>query len=571
MDNSNQIEEIKNRLDITQVVSKYVQLKQTGKNFSGLCPFHQEKSPSFIVSPEIQRYKCFGCGESGDIFNFVQKLENIDFPETLEKLAKEAGVELKKFEKNSKYKILEDINYIATKYYYKELKKDKVAYEYIKKRGFTDESIKLFGIGYAPKYPNLLNSLPKGSKYSKQELLDSGLFTDKYGTVKEKFYDRIMFPIRSSRGAVIGFTGRLLPNNDKGPKYMNTPDTSIFHKKFNLFGQYESRQEIRKQDLGILCEGSTDVISAHQAGIKNIVAPLGTGLTNEQLESLSHLTKNVLFFFDSDSAGQQALRRAFKIANELNLTPYAASPEPYKDIDELLQKDKNLLDSMIKDKQEAFSFILSKYVESLDLNKLEDLQKVRFFLNDLLSTLKDESTYEHYRTKVVSLLKVDFGVMKFEKAKENKGEIEKNKHVKKPIILPEKKYLQLLLTLGTLPEKYMIPVEFFKDPLSKKIYSQMLISKDLKAKSLQEIFNGDSELISYIDDLVLEDTENYEDPDKSLIEITRRLKKAHFTQEHKDLSIKIAIAEEKGDNELSEELLQKALELTKILTELEND
>jgi len=171
MDQNNQIEEIKNRLDIAQVIGKYVQLKQAGKNFSGLCPFHKEKTPSFIVSPDIQRYKCFGCGETGDIFNFIQKIENIDFVEALEKLAKEAGVDLKRFEKDSKYKRLEDINYLSTKYFYNQLKTSPIAMKYVQERGFNDDSIKSFGIGYTPKYPNLLEYIQKDTKYSKQELL----------------------------------------------------------------------------------------------------------------------------------------------------------------------------------------------------------------------------------------------------------------------------------------------------------------------------------------------------------------------------------------------------------------
>ena len=231
MDQNNQIEEIKNRLDIVQVVGKYVQLKQAGKNFSGLCPFHKEKTPSFIVSPDIQRYKCFGCGETGDIFNFVQKIENIDFVEALEKLAKEAGVDLKRFEKDSKYKRLEDINYLSTKYFYNQLKASTIAMKYVKERGFSDESIKNFGIGYTPKYPKLLDYIQKNTKYSKQELLQSGLFVEKEGKIREKFRDRIMFPIRSSNGKVIAFSGRVLLGNDCGPKYMNSPETPLFHKK----------------------------------------------------------------------------------------------------------------------------------------------------------------------------------------------------------------------------------------------------------------------------------------------------------------------------------------------------
>ena len=321
----NEINEIKNRLDVVDVIGKYVQLRQAGKNFTGLCPFHTEKTPSFIVSPELQRYKCFGCGETGDILNFVQKIENIDFPETLEKLAKQAGVKLEKRERNSKYERLEEINNKAAIYFYKALLANKQALEYVKNRGYSLESIKSFGIGYAPGGQELLSYIQKVSKYSKQELLESGLFSDKEGKIRGKFFKRIMFPIRSSSGKVIAFTGRILPGDTFGPKYMNSPETPIFHKKENFYGQYESRQSIRKENLVIMCEGTTDVISAHQCGVNNIVAPLGTALTKEQLEKLSKLTKNILFLFDSDSAGQMALERGFILAQDYKFNCFAAN------------------------------------------------------------------------------------------------------------------------------------------------------------------------------------------------------------------------------------------------------
>jgi len=236
-----QIEEIKSRLDIVDVIGKYLPLKKAGKNYTAKCPFHTEKTPSFMVSPELQRYKCFGCGENGDIFTFVQKIENIDFPEALEKLAKEAGVTLTRQKANTFFERLEEINRKAAIYFYKQLKEPKniQALHYVKEeRGITDESIKNFGIGYAPGGLGLLDYIQKENKYSKSELLQSGLFVEKEGKLRSKFFKRIMFPIRSSTGKVIAFTGRVLPGNEFGPKYMNSPETPIYHKKDNLYGQY---------------------------------------------------------------------------------------------------------------------------------------------------------------------------------------------------------------------------------------------------------------------------------------------------------------------------------------------
>ncbi len=568
MDNdSNQIEEIKNRLDIVQVVEKYVHLKQSGKNFSGLCPFHHEKTPSFIVSPDIQRYKCFGCGETGDIFNFVQKIENLDFPEALEKLAKQAGVELKKFQKNPKYSRLEDINYLAAKYYYNEFRKSTIASQYIKGRGFSEESIKQFGIGYAPRYPKLTEYIKKSvNKYTKEELITSGLFVDKNGILKEKFYDRIMFPIRSTKGSVIGFSGRILPGNDYGPKYMNSPDSPIFHKKDNLFGQYESRQEIRKNDLAILCEGQAEVIAAHQYGVRNIVAPLGTGLTKEQLENLSRLSRNILLFFNSDSAGQAAIVRAFKLASELNLYPYTANASPYKDIDEMLQKDEKKLATLIENKQEAFSYILTNYLQDKDLNKLEDLTQTQLFIKDLFSHITNATLLKHYTEKVKLLTKLDITEPKYVNKKQNSTSTNtKGFLVKSNSDLLEKMYLQLLIYADGDMGKYHIPSRYISSPMLREMYLMIKHSGKRDIKDIVSLFNNDSTQKILIEEIIFRSTEIEEDIEKQLATVMQRLKKDYLTRRQKTLSARIAMAEESNDSVKTEKLMQQMMKITKLL------
>jgi DNA primase len=566
---NNQIEEIKNRLDIVQVIEKYVKLKQAGKNFSGLCPFHNEKTPSFIVSPDLQRYKCFGCGETGDIYNFLQKIENIDFPEALERLAKQAGVELKKQPVNSKFKILEDINYNATKYFYSELKKNSTALKYLNERGFNQESIKTFGVGYAPKYPKLKNYLSKIKQYSNQELLDSGLFTTKDGILKEKFYDRIMFPIRSQKGTVLGFTGRILPGNNWGPKYMNSPDTLIFHKRENVFGQYESRQEIRKNDLAILCEGSTDVISAHQHGIRNIVAPLGTGLGKEQLINLSRLTKNFLFFFDSDEAGNNALIRAFKIASELRLNPYATNAAPYKDVDEILQKDPKKMKSLIENKKEAFSFILSNYIENKNLNKLEDINKVRTLIGQLLETVADSAIKEHYINKASTITKIALTEFREEKTEEKRGlENKTTLPVKLVNNILEKKYIQLLLLLEEPLKRNLVTENHFAEEKLKQIYKEIIAGNWRSKEALFSKLRRKEELAETFENLLFDLADiptSQEEIKMELDNLEKRLINEHLRRKQKEISVKIAIAEEKGDLKTSQKYLKELTEINNML------
>ncbi len=568
---NNQIEEIKSRLDIVNVIGKYVKLKQTGKNYVGLCPFHNEKTPSFVVSPDIQRYKCFGCSESGDIFNFLQKVENIDFPEALEKLAKEAGVELKKQEGFSKYKILEEINYKATRYYYNQLKENKRAMDYLEQRGFNKESIKNFGIGYAPRKPELRKYLLRTKNYSQRQLLDSGLFTLKDKVVKEKFYDRIMFPIRSTRGKVLGFTGRVLPGNDWGPKYMNSPDTPIFHKKENLFGQYESRQEIRKKDLAILCEGSTDVVSAHQHDIKNIVAPLGTGLTKEQLEKLSKTTKNILFFFDSDEAGQDALIRGFRVASELGLVPYAASPEPYKDIDELLQKETKLMKRKITNKAEAFSFILSNYLEDKNLNRLEDVNRVKNFIGSLISSVHDKTLLNLYKQKSTNLTKLDL----FEETPENpykygKKEPSSQFHMKKADNKVYREYLQLLLLLDEIEQEFLVDEKYILPTPLQQLYAEILKSYKEGKEKLYTILHETDGITETFEEIIFDLTaipEQEKDIKEELKKLSRRLEALYLKEQQKMLSQKVAIAEEKRDTKEAEKYLKELAQINKLLQE----
>ncbi len=578
MDNYNQISEIKDRLDIVQVISRYVQLKQAGKNFSGLCPFHKEKTPSFMVSPDIQRYKCFGCNESGDIFNFVQKIENLDFPETLEKLAKEAGVELKKFQTNSKYKTLEEINYIATKYYYKQLNLNKPASEYLKNRGFTKESIKTFGIGYAPKRPQLIKELNSYKKLTKSELLQSGLFTEKNNIVKEKFYDRIMFPIRSKKGAVIGFTARVLPGNDWGPKYMNTPETPLFHKKNNLFGFYEAKQEIRKLDLAIVCEGSTDMISAYQHGFKNIVAPLGTSLTTEQLELLSTLTKNIIFFFDNDSAGKAALIRAFKLSSQIGINPYATNSAPYKDIDEMLQKDPNQMALAMSNKKEAFSLILSNTIEGKNLNRLEDISKIRAIIEPLFESVKDSSTKSLYIAKYQKITKIKYeSDQKLTVRETRRSDLRGSVKADIPTNhISLSRYFQIqLLQNPYISKKSLLPIKFFKNTDMEKIYTAFFEqAENFNKEKFFKQFDNNIEVKEILENLIFQAKDiptTQEEIENELRSLEKKIKIEYYRTEQKNISAKIAMNEEIGHNNKQIELLKELEKVTKIINDLKNE
>lgn len=562
MDNNrDQIEEIRSRIDIVDIINRYVQLIQAGKNFKGVCPFHTEKTPSFTVSPELQRYKCFGCGASGDIFNFVQNIEHIDFPETLEKLAKEAGVIITKRNENSTYSRLEEINKLAAIYFYKALHdpSNTQALKYVKDRGFTDESIKSFGIGYAPRYSKLLDYIQQKKKFSKDELLRSGLFVEKEGKLRNKFIMRVMFPIRSSSGKVIAFTGRILPGNDFGPKYMNSPETEIYHKKENFYGQYESRQEIRKVDLAILCEGTTDVISAHQLGIKNIVAPLGTAITKEQLEKISKLTKNILFLFDSDTAGQQALERGFLLAQTLQLNSYAANTTPYKDIDEIITKEPEELKKRIKKKMDCFTYMLVHHLEGKDLSKMEVYTEIANWINGKIENEKRDIYFNFYVKKAYQIAKINILPLRHLREKSPEilsSKLEANSHNSK-----ERIYLQNLLFLNDIKIPKNHSLEYFEDPNILPILKYIQENPStMRDEILSNIEN--KEASSLIEESIFTFSKS-EGSKEEMDEIYRNITKDYFFRKEKEYNLRISIAEAKGDQEESEKLLKEYQQLSK--------
>ena len=563
MDSSReQIEEIRNRLDIVDVVGKYVQLKQAGKNYSGKCPFHVEKTPSFIVSPELQRYKCFGCGETGDIFNFVQKIENIDFPETLEKLAKEAGVTLKKQVVNTLYERLEEINKKATIFFFKQLKdKGNVkVLEYVKGRGFTDESIKNFGIGYASGGIELLQFLQKDIKYSKEELLASGLFVEKEGKLRGKFYKRVMFPIRSSSGRVIAFTGRVLPGNDYGPKYMNSPETPIYHKKDNLYGQYESRQEIRKKDLAIMCEGTTDVISAHQIGVKNIVAPLGTALTKEQLQKISKLTKNVLFLFDSDTAGQKALEKAFILSQDLSLNTYATNTLPYKDIDEMIKDSPKKFKSLVNKKIDAYTYLLTQFIKDKNLTKFSEYRQTVSWMESMLSNVKNSSNFSFYVKTSVNITKIDLS--KMPSTSENFDAPSKCGHIGLKRADKDAIFLQHLLFQKDLNISKKFDPKFFKNEKIKEIFVFVSQSPQIKREDILNKFENNPVIKEILEDSIFSFSKENSSIEE-LEDIYDSIVKEYFQRKELEYSVKIAAAEQTGRIKDSEKLFKEFQDLTK--------
>ncbi len=333
----NEISEIKSRLDIVDIVSKYLPLKRAGKYFKANCPFHTEKTASFVVNPELQIFKCFGCGVGGDIFSFVQKIENLDFSETLKILAKEAGVELKFRSQNSKEKSFEDpilkINRIATDVFKKILFSDsgqKILNYLTEKRKLSRETIDKFELGGSSLQKDFLASFLIQKGIDKKTLLKTGLFIEsqnfKFG-IFDRFFGRLMIPIKNSTGEIVGFTSRVVegftdPQVIKtSGKYVNSSETEVFKKSKLLFGFFENKSEITTKNEIIFVEGQMDVITSFQHGLKNVVASSGTSITEDQLKFAKRYAENFVFAFDSDEAGEKATERAINICGSLGILP----------------------------------------------------------------------------------------------------------------------------------------------------------------------------------------------------------------------------------------------------------
>lgn len=378
------VEEVRMKSDIVDVVSGYVKMQKKGSSYFGLCPFHNEKSPSFSVSPSKQIYYCFGCGAGGNVFSFVMQYENYTFPEAVKYLAERAGVTLPELEyteemrqrENKRAKLLE-INKLAANYFYCRLHSDrgKTGLEYLKKRELTDETMKHFGLGFASATGNELVQYLKHKGYEDKLIQEAGLagFDERYG-MHDKFWNRVMFPIQDINHRVIGFGGRVM--GDGKPKYLNSPETPVFDKSRNLYGLNFARTA--RTNNVILCEGYMDVISMHQAGFTQAVASLGTAFTPGQANILRRYAKEVILAYDSDGAGVTAALRAIGILKEVELTGRVLNLEPYKDPDEFIKnKGAEALQQRIDEAENSFFFELRILQRDYNLNDPES--KTQFY------------------------------------------------------------------------------------------------------------------------------------------------------------------------------------------------
>lgn len=385
----NQVEEIKQKLDIVSVISTFVPIQKRGRHFTACCPFHQEKSPSFIVSQDLQIFKCFGCGKSGDVFTFIQEYDRVDFREALEILAKIAGVTLIKNDNTSReeshQKRLVTLNNEIAKFYNYILLTHPVgkeALDYVLNRGITRETIDKFKIGFAPPNSQLIVNYLLKKNFTGDELVATGTFAEnKFGPkgYYDRFQDRLIFPLADYRDRILGFSGRILPSakNPNLAKYINSPETEIYHKSHMLFGLNVTKDSIRRNNAVIVTEGEFDMISPFQIGIDNVVALKGTAFTLDQLQLLKRYTDTLILGLDSDFAGNNAARKSIELADSLEFDiQVLLLGDKYKDPDEAVKGDPEFFKSQLKKTVPVWDFIIQSVVQSHEVNTIKGKKEI---------------------------------------------------------------------------------------------------------------------------------------------------------------------------------------------------
>lgn len=401
-------EEVRSRLNIEDVIGEYVQLKRAGRNFKGLSPFSNEKTPSFFVSPDKQIWHDFSSNKGGDIFSFVMEVEGFDFRASLEHLARKAGVDLSIYDSQGGQEIAEfkkklyKIHDFAKKYYQQSLIKNQHAMNYVfKKRGLSKQVVQDFGIGYAPDSGDALVKFLIKKGFSNKQLSRAGL-TNRFGG--DLFRGRMILPLTDPSGQVIGFTGRIITDEPNAPKYLNTPQTILYDKGRHVFGLSLAKESIRKNNYSVIVEGNLDVVSSHQSGVTNVVATAGTAMTENHLKALSRLSNDIRLAFDSDKAGLTATERAIVISQNVGVDlTIITLPKGVKDPDELIKKDSKLWQQSIAEAEPAIDWVIKQYASREDMNTAIGKRRFTTVALNIIKMLRDSVEQEHYLSIVAKI------------------------------------------------------------------------------------------------------------------------------------------------------------------------
>ncbi len=600
----NDLDEIKQKVDIVSLISEYVALKKTGANFKGLCPFHNEKTPSFVVSPERQIWHCFGgCNDGGDIFKFLMRVENIEFSEALKILADRAGVKLTgSLQKNKTSEIRERIfqmNKLASEFYQFILTSHPTgerARKYLSERKISQNSIKLFGIGYAPNAWETMRNFLLKKGFSPAEMEAAGLVSKSaIGNDFDRFRGRIMFSLRNHRGNVVGFAGRLLDKDAKEAKYVNTSETLVYVKGDQLFGIDITKEEIKKAGFAVVVEGEIDAISSYQAGVRNVVAIKGSALTTGQVALLKRYSENICLSLDADFAGDAAAHRGIEIADSAGLSIRVVSFSEAKDPDELIKIDPNLWREAVKGAGPFYDYVIDSALKKYDPHLPIDAKKIVSETAKFLVPIENLVVKSHYVKKLAKILDMAEDTLETQLQKDwrknsfqamsGRPTVEKEKIASRPRIQVIEEYLLAIILQSVNPSDYLILIaprlspEDFSDLVLGKIYqilwsivtnpkSEVIVPhQSFDIKEFSKIIP--EELLPTFDRLYLSEIKvNFSNDQDVLSEVQKT------AWEIKELSLREKlrkVSEAMKKNEESADLTEKFSEITRAIQKLREE
>ena len=569
-------EEVRARLNIEDVISEYVQLKRAGRNLKGLSPFTDERTPSFMVSPEKQIWHDFSSGKGGDIFTFVMLVEGMDFRQALKHLARKAGVDLSLFSHGDgrtakrRARAREALK-LAANFYQQNLVKNSAAREYVvKKRRLNRQTIGDFIIGYAPDQGDALTKALEKRGFSRRELADAGL-VNRFGG--DLFRGRMMVALSDGSGEVVGFTGRIIRDDPRAPKYLNTPQTLLFDKSRHIFGLYQAKEAIRRSDAAVIVEGNLDVVSSHQAGVKNVVATAGTAMTLQHLKALSRLAGRIRVAFDGDRAGVSATERAINLAQEIGVELEVVSlPDGVKDPDELIQKDAALWKAAVERAQPAVDWVIARHAEVEDLAMAEGKRRFSTTALRIVRGLKDPVEQEHYLAVISKKTGASITALKAKLA----GERTVNQQLRKTKIDKEKPHpvqdeTEDMLAGLAASEKTVrrwlsaISGEMLESDNARQLIGYLRENLDI---DLSNIPQGLQKIEQYVKIVQLKSESRYanweqKSLDEEMARLVRQITIKHRENQKNQLLTQLRKAEAAGDEVLSQRLRQNLNQLIK--------
>jgi len=565
------VNEVSARASIVRIASDYLKLKKQGNRYVGLCPFHKEKTPSFSISPDKNLYHCFGCGVGGNLFGFVMEMENVEFSEALRIVAERSGIPIPAFSggkhvDKAKFGSLYEINEVAASWFFQNLMSNKEAFSYIADRGITEETLRKYRIGYAlDTWDELIKHVEK-HKFDKDTISKSGLFSiGKDNKFRDLFRGRIVFPIHDYAGKIIAFGGRTI--KDDNIKYLNTPNTPIFHKSRNLFGIDKAAKPIREQREGILVEGYFDQIILWQAGFKNAVAPLGTAFNEQSASVLKRFTDTVTVVFDSDEAGKKAALRTLGplLSNGFDVK-FLSLPEGMDPDDYIRENSSEAFKERLSHAMVMFDYMYNESIRGIDLGSVREKVKTLERMIEYLNSIQDMAERDLYFRKLAGRMELSESVV-LEKAKKlayrgQRRETQKGLQQKRVLSLDEKKLIKIILDghfyfrdqlieLLDIKAVSIITAKILRTALDTVSESDTNINVTVLLGELQE--EEEKNLLSKI---MVEDIEFKDEPEYELLQCIRSIKKRYLRNLLKNQKILLSEASEDEEEQKITEILE---------------